>query len=321
MFTEQQNLLIIRTELDSVFFQYFDDQQAMPGRATAQSGDLFKPVTITNGAYIYAVNRGVTLFDRVDELVSVPQDVPKVTNKATVYPAKFAKTIILSKELFDDNMHGVWQKDVQDMADKARITMDFTAFGIFRGAFGTTLTPDAVSVVNTGHPLIGGGTTSNRVVTANITGAASTVLTTDALNAAVISLSKQVDQTNVIRGSAPTILLVPPELFMKATQLVESALVPENGNNSVNVFSMKYQLKVMTSPFMSLQADGTGSGTAWFLLGRNHSISRLVRQGVETALVPWQYSDNVSYAYKANFRENYFVQDYTGIIGASGDAT
>lgn len=321
MFTEAQNLLIIRTELDSVFFQSFDDQQSMPGRATAQTGDLFKPVNITNGAYIYAVNKGVSLFDRVDELGSVPQDVPKVTNKATVYPAKFAKTIVLSKELFDDNMHGVWQRDVQDMADKARITMDFTAFGVFRGAFGTTLTPDAVSLVNTAHPLIGGGTTSNRLVTSEISGAASTVLTTDALNIAIVKLSKQVDQTNVIRGSAPSILLVPPELFMKATQLVESALVPENGNNAINVFSMKYQLKVLTSPFLSAQSDGTGSATAWFLLGRNHSVSRLIRQGIETALVPWQFSDNVSYAYKANFRENYFVQDYTGIIGATGDAT
>jgi hypothetical protein len=320
MFTEAQNLLIIRTELDSVFFQKFDDQQAMPGKATAQTADLFKPVTITNGAYIYAVNKGVSLFDRVDELSSVPQDVPKVTNKATVYPAKFAKTIVLSKELFDDNMHGVWQRDVQDMADKARITMDFTAFGVFRGAFAATLTPDAVAMVHIQHPLIGGGTTSNRVVAATV-GAATSVLTTDSLNAAVIMLSKQVDQTNVMRGSSPSILLVPPELMMKATQLVESALVPENGNNAVNMFSMKYQLKVYTSPFLSAQADGTGSATAWFLLGNNHSVSRLIRQGVETALVPWQFSDNVSYAYKANFRENYFVQDYVGIVGASGDAT
>lgn len=320
MFTEAQNLLIIRTELDTVFFQTFHDDQAMPGRASAQTAELFKPVTITNGAYIYAVNKGVSLFDRVDELGSVPQDVPKVTNKATVFPAKFAKTIVLSKELFDDNMHGVWQRDVQDMADKARITMNFTAFAVFRGAFGTTLTPDAVSMINTAHPLIGGGTTSNRVTAANV-GAATSALTTDSLNTAVIALSKQVDQTNVIRGSAPSMLLVPPELFMKATQLVESALVPENGNNAVNVFSMKYQLKLYTSPFLSVQPDGTGSATAWFLLGSNHSVSRLIRQGVETALVPWQYSDNVSYAYKANFRENYFVQDYCGIIGASGDAT
>jgi phage major head subunit gpT-like protein len=320
MFTEAQNLLIIRTELDGVFFQKFDDQQAMPGRATANTGDLFKPVTITNGAYIYAVNKGVGLFDRVDELGSVQQDVPKVTNKATVYPAKFAKTIVLSKELFDDNMFGVWQREVENMAEKARITMDYTAFGIFRGAFSTTLTPDAVSMINASHTLIGGGTTSNRV-TAALAGAATSALSTDALNAAVIMLSKQVDQTNVMRGSAPAILLVPPELFMKATQLVESALVPENGNNAVNVFSMKYQLRVYTSPFMSVQADGTGSASAWFLLGSNHSVSRLIRQGVETALVPWQFSDNVSYAYKANFRESYFVQDYVGIVGASGDAT
>lgn len=321
MFTEAQNLLIIRTELDKVFSQKFDDQQSMPGRATANTAELFKPVTITNGAYVYAVNSGVGLFDRVDELSSVPQAVPRVTNKATVYPVKFAKSIILSKELFDDNMHGVWQRDVEDFATKARITQDFSAFAIFRGAFTTTLTPDAVAYVNTAHPLIGGGTTSNRLVTSEVSGATSTGLSTSSLNQAIVKLSKEVDQTGVIRGSSPSILLVPPELFMTATQLVESALVPENGNNAVNVFSMKYQLKVMTSPFLSAQSDGTGSSTAWFLLGSNHSVSRLVRQGVETALVPWQYSENVSYKYTANFRENYFVQDYSGIIAATGDAT
>lgn len=322
MFNEQQNLIIIRTELDGVFFQEFEDQQAMPGRATAQTAEIFKPITITNGAYIYAVNKGVGLFDKIDELASVPQEVPKVTNKATIYPAMFAKSILLSKQLFDDNMWGVWQRDVREMAEKARITMDFTAFGLFRGAFGTTLTADGVSAVNVAHVLIGGGTTSNQVVVADITtNPATTALTTDSLNVAIVRLSKQVDQANVIRGSAAQCLVVPPELFMKATQLVKSALVPENGNNALNVWSMEYQLRVYLSPFMSVQSDGTGSAAAWFILGRNHSVSRLIRQGVETALVPWQFSDNISYKYTANFRENYFIQDYVGIVGAKGDAT
>lgn len=104
MFTEAQNLLIIRTELDSVFFQNFDDNMAMPGRASAQTAELFKPVTITNGAYIYAINKGVGMFDAVSELGAVPQDVPRVANKATVYPVTYAKTIVLSKQLFDDNI-------------------------------------------------------------------------------------------------------------------------------------------------------------------------------------------------------------------------
>ena len=44
----------------------------------------------------------------------------------------------------------------------------------------------------------------------------------------------------------------------------------------------------------------------------------LIRQGIETALRPWQYSNNRSYLYQGNFRENYFVPDYAGAVGALG---
>ncbi len=216
--------------------------------------------------------------------------------------ADFAQGITISKNLFDDNMHGVWAQDVAKFAKKALVTQDEHAFALFNNAFTTTLTADAVSFINAAHTLIGGGTTSNL-----ITGA----LSDTTLNLAIIALRKQVDQTNVVMGGVPSVLLVPSELFKKATQITESALVSDSGNNALNVYRSAYGIEVYSSPYLS-------SSTAWFLMTDDHSVTRVVRQGVETALRPWQMSDNRTYFYQGNFREEDFVPDYAGAVGATG---
>jgi hypothetical protein len=67
-----------------------------------------------------------------------------------------------------------------------------------------------------------------------------------------------------------------------------------------------------------LSAAAGGSDTAWFLMSRNHSVTRLIRQGIQTALRDWTYSNNRSYLYQANFREAVYVPDYVGIYGSTG---
>ena len=116
-------------------------------------------------------------------------------------------------------------------------------------------------------------------------------------------------------------LLVPPALYQVARQIAASALVPENGNNAVNVFSLDYAVKVYQSVWLgSASPDGTGSDTAWFLLdSRRHAVRRFVRQGIITSLRDWTMSNNRTYYYQANFREEVFVPDYIGVVGAKGD--
>lgn len=41
---------------------------------------------------------------------------PKVTNKYTRLIKDYAGSIEISKDLMDDNMHGVWANDVRDFA-------------------------------------------------------------------------------------------------------------------------------------------------------------------------------------------------------------
>lgn len=307
MFTESQNFSIVQTELDAVFFQRFDLNAKFPGVAHATTAEIFKPIQTTHAAWIQSVNKGSGLFPAIGETATVPLSTPHVTNKQTTLIQTFAQAIDISKQLFDDNMHGVWAEDVRDFADVAMQTQDYTAFGLFRTGFTTSLTADGVSIFNSAHPLIGGGTQSN-------TGTAA--LSVSTLNDAIVNLMQQKNQAGVIMGDAPSVLVVPPALWKHAREITDSALIADLANNNINVYRSALGLTVWTSPWLGAAAGG--SDTAWFLLAQRHGFTRLIRQGLETALTPWQFSTNLTYKYQANFREAYFCADYAGSYGSTG---
>lgn len=307
MFTEAQNFAIVQTELDTVFFQQFEYDGSTPGIATASTGTIFKPVTTDHAAYIGEINKGTGLWNKIGETQTVPTSVPAVRNKYTIYVSDFADSIEISKNLFDDNMHGVWAEDVRQFALMARVTQDDNAFSLFRNSFTTTLTADGVAFISASHPLIGGGTVSNL-----ISGALSDIT----LNNGIVALREQKNQAGVILGGVPSILLVPSKLFKLAVQLTESALVADSANNALNIYRSAYGISVFSSPYLG--AASGGSDTAWWLMTPQHSVSRLIRQGVETALRPWQFSNNRTYLYQGNFREEVFVPDYAGAVGSTG---
>lgn len=307
MFTEAQNFAVVQTELDSVFYQNFDYDSTNPGIATAATAALFKPMQTTHAAYIEEIFKGSGLFPVIGETTTVPVSTPKVANKLTTYIKDFANSIEISKNLFDDNMHGVWSKAVADFAYVARISQDDNAFAFWRNAFTTSLTADGAAVVSASHTLLNGQTLSNLV-----TGA----LDPTTLYSAMVALRQQKNQAGVIMGNIGSILLVPSPLFKHALEITDSALIADVANNNINVYRSAYGITVYTSPY--LDAVAGGSDTAWFLLARNHSVTRLVRQGIQTALRDWSVSNNRTYLYQANFREAVYCPDYVGIVGSLG---
>lgn len=111
----------MQTELDTVFYQTFDYDATNPGQATARSGELFKPLDTTHASHIAEIFKGSGLFPIIGETQTVPTSTPSVANKLTVLVKDFASSIEISKDLFDDNMHGVWAKAVEDFATVARV--------------------------------------------------------------------------------------------------------------------------------------------------------------------------------------------------------
>lgn len=294
--------------MDKVFFQQFDYNETFPGVARATTAEIFKPQETTHAAWIQSVNKGSGLFPAVNETATVPLSTPHVTNKQTTAIITFAQGIDISKQLFDDNMHGVWAEDVRDFAIQAANTQDYNAFGLFRDGFTTALTADGSAIFST-HTLIGGGTQSN---------AGTSALTPTSLNTGITNLVEQKNQAGVITGSSPAVLLVPPALWKHAREITDSALIADVANNNINVYRSALGITVWTSHWLGAAAGG--SDTAWFLLAKRHGFTRLIRQGLETALTDWRYSNNLTYRYQANFREAYFCADYAGSYGSTGVA-
>lgn len=322
MFDEQDNLAIYRTELDDVLVQTFRYDSTKPGIATANTGAVFKQMDWDKKQYIFEVNSDVGLFEIIGENATVPLDKPKVRNKVFVTLQDFGKGIDISKDAFDDIQHGVWATDVAKLAMKARVTQDAYAFSKYNGAFTTVLTADGSAAVGT-HNLIGGGTYSNQLKTSDISGATSTALNNSSFNAMMVKMRTMVDQRNVPLGDTIDHLLVPPALFQEAIQVTESALVADSAQNNINVWRSAYGVDVWSTPYLSSVASQfiTGSDTAWFGLSDHHVVTRVKRQGLETYLRPWGISNTRTYNYQANFREEVFIGDYVGLIGALGDAT
>lgn len=298
---------VVKTELDAVFVQEYG-YPVGPGMATAETPEIFKQMTIDNGAHIEEVLSGGGGFWQVKgEEQAVPSSSPRVANKATYTVATYANSLEISKEFFDDNMHGTYSAMVQKFAQNARSTRDQTAFGIYRNAFTTTLTADGVALVSASHVTIADGTVSNIV---------SGALTPTTLNTAIVSLLQQTSQDGVIMGQQPAFLLVASANYKNALEITGSALVSNSANNAINVYSSTYNISVWQSPYLSA-AQG-GSDTAWFLLSRNHGVTRYIRQEITTDLVDYVFTSNNNYIYKGMYREIYGVTDYVGVVGALG---
>jgi hypothetical protein len=208
-------------------------------------------------------------------------------------------------------MHNLWQETVADMGCKARVTQDYNAFGVFRGYITTTLCADG-SAMCASRTLLNGATYSN-LLTAG-------ALSPDTLNTAIVAMRQQPDHAGVVLGNEPAYLVVPSKLLKHAIEITQSALIADSGNNNVNVYRSIWGLTIYSSPYLDAISgfSPAGSDTYWFLLARNHKITRLVRQGLQTFLRDWGYSNNRTYNYQANFREAYKCADYIGVLGNAG---
>jgi phage major head subunit gpT-like protein len=303
------NLSVVKTTLDSVFYPRFE-YKANPGWVGATSTSVFKQMTTDRAAEITEVFKGVGLFDSYAEEADVPSEAARVTNQKTLSVLTYGKSIDIPKNFFDDNMHNTYGEMVKDFGMKARISMDENAMAIYRGAFTTTLVNSGATLVSDTHTLISGGTVDNKILAA---------LSETSLNTALVMLAEQKDEAGVVMGANPSTLLVPPALFKTACEIVDSEMRSGTADNDMNVYSDKYGITVATSNRLGATIAG-GSDTAWFLLGENHSVTRIVRQGIQTSLLDWSLQRNNNYVYKANFREVIGARSYVGVVGSLGTA-
>jgi hypothetical protein len=305
--TSAANPDVVKTYLDGLFEPKFEEKD-LPGYASASDSMVFKQDTIDRASVNLDQFSGVGYFEERGEEESYAQASSKTGNNKVFSVLNYAKDITISKNFMADDQWSTVEKTMRDAARKARLTQDRNAFAQWNGAFVTTLTHDGVAMVSDSHVLMNGGSEDNKE-----TG----VLSEPNLDVARLSLGSQLAQDGTLGGHQPAVLLVPPVLHKTALEITKSELRSGTTDNDMNYYSQVYPgLIVKTSEYLSA-AQG-GSDTAWFLLSRDHGMTRWVRQGLETELVEPKYSPNGQYLYRCEYREVVGPVTWEGVVGSDG---
>lgn len=297
---------VVKTALDLVFDASFSKNTLYTADATDSL--LLMQDSIDKAAVITEQFMGSGYWDSRAEQADVAAGTVRVGNQKAFSVTNYAKSIDISKNLFDDDQHGTYEMMVKNMARNARLTRDKNAFALYAGGFATYATNDGAYIFSASHTTLNGDTVSN-LGTATLADAS--------LKAAIQAVVEQKTQDGTLGGHEPAFLFVPPALFPTACILAKSELRPTTANNDLNYVSQIYPgLVIKQSPFIG--AAHGGSDTAWFLGSNEHSMMRWVRQDIKTDLVPYQNQRNNNYVYKGEFREVVGAVSFEGLWGSTG---
>jgi hypothetical protein len=307
MFNSSLAPSVVKTAIDMVYYTEFN-AEAISGYATAEDAGVFVQDTTNRAAVITEQFQGPGYYETRAEMQDVPQGTARVGNQKTFSVVNYSKSIDISKNLMDDDQHSTISKLIKTFARNGRLTRDKNAFNVYNLGFTTTLTNDGVALFSNSHTTLDGTTVDNLE-----TG----VLSDANLNIAFNSLIEQKTQDGVLGGHQPAVLMVPTALFKTAQEITKSVLRSGTANNDLNYYSELFPgLQVKMSPFLG--ASQGGSATAWFVLSRDHSVTRWVRQGINTDMVDYRTQRNNNYIYKAEYREVVGPISFEGVVGSNG---
>ena len=140
-----------------------------------------------------------------------------------------ALAFALTEEAIEDNLYDrLGARYTKALARSMAHTKQIKAAATLNNAFSSSFTGgDGVELCATNHPLSGGGTFANEPSVA-------ADLNETSLEDALISISKFVDERNMVVAMRGMKLIVPPQLQFIADRLLESTLRPGTADNDVN---------------------------------------------------------------------------------------
>ncbi len=123
----------------------------------------------------------------------------------------------ITEEAIEDNLYdSLSSRYTKALARAMSYTKQVKAANVLNNAFSSSYTGgDGVSLINTAHPLVSGGTNSNRPTTA-------ADLNETSLENAVINIASWTDERDLLIAAKPKKLIIPPALQFVATRLLET---------------------------------------------------------------------------------------------------
>jgi len=213
----------------------------------------------------------------------------------------------ITEEAIEDNLYdSLSARYTKALARAMAYTKQVKAAAILNQGFSSNVVyGDGVSLFSTAHPLVSGGTNSNRpTVGAD--------LNETSLENAVIQIAGWTDERGLLIAAKPRKLIVPPALMFTATRLLETELRVATADNDIN--AIKNNGSIPEGYTVNHYLTDTN---AWFLCTDvPNGLKHFVRTPMSTSMDGDFDTGNARY--KARERYSFGVSDPLGIFGSPG---
>jgi len=214
----------------------------------------------------------------------------------------------ITEEAVEDNLYdSLSARYTKGLARAMAYTKQVKAASILNNGFtgGVYAGGDGVALFSTAHPLISGGTNSNRPST-------NSDLNETSLENAVIQIAAWTDERGLLIAAKPRKLVVPPNLQFVATRLLETNLRVGTADNDIN--ALKNNGSIPEGYTINHYLTDTN---AWFLCTDvPNGLKHFERMALTTGMDGDFDTGNVRY--KARERYSFGFSDPLGVFGSPG---
>ena len=215
----------------------------------------------------------------------------------------------ITEEAVEDNLYdSLSARYTKGLARAMAYTKQVKAASVLNNGFSAAYPGgDGVALFSTAHPLISGGTNSNRPST-------NADLNETSLENAVIQIAAWTDERGLLIAAKPKKLIVPPALQFVATRLLETNLRVGTADNDIN--ALKNNGSIPEGYTINHYLTDT---TGWFLTTDvPNGLKHFERMALSTSMDGDFDTGNVRY--KARERYSFGWSDPLGVFGSPGSA-
>ena len=239
------------------------------------------------------------------ELEQTIMDEPFKLGGTRWFHRSFALGFVISEEMREDGLYNLMMELAGELGRSSRYTAELYGHDVWNHAFDASkyVGRDGQPLISTAHPIIGMG------VNAANRPAVDTDLSMAALEAAGSNFQSQVNDRGIPIDLAPNMLLVHPDNFLYARQLLMSSGDPATSNPAI-INPLQNWVKPFASPYL-VDRD------AWFLISTTDLDVRFYwRKKPDTKT--WDDQDTDATIHKIKQRHSVGFGDWRGVYGSPG---
>ncbi len=213
----------------------------------------------------------------------------------------------ITEEAVEDNLYDkLSSRYTKALARSMAYTKETKAAALLNNATSSSyLYGDGVSLLSTAHPLVNGGTNSNRPTTG-------VDLNETSLEAAVIAIAAWTDERGLLLAAKPKKLILPPALTFVATRLLQTEKRVGTADNDIN--ALKSNGSIPEGYTINHWLTDTNQ---WFLTTDVPNGLKMFMRAPMTTKMEGDF-DTGNVRYKARTRYSFGCSDPLGIYGSPG---